>query len=254
METKQPVFNLKGVACRNNNGEVIIGENPDNLDMDKLPIPDFSFLDLEKYQRWQIPINMSRGCVAHCDFCNERTLWPGFRMRSAPHIFKELIENSLFNDFVVNDSLINGNYSILEELLDLIIAEPLNIFWGGSARPDRRLKFELFLKMKQAGIGYLIYGLESGSNRILKNMKKGITREMVAQNITDAHKAGIKVMINIIVGYPGETEDDFNETLYFIKKYRPFIYKINSSIFVMPNEAFYSRNRSNSGFQEIMIC
>lgn len=74
----------------------------------------------------------------------------------------------------------------------------------------------LLNKMKKAGCKVISYGLESGSDNVLKLMRKGYTSESAERVIRDTFRAGIYTIFNIIVGYPGETEDDFNETNDFL--------------------------------------
>ncbi|OGT97627.1 MAG: hypothetical protein A2X80_03290 [Geobacteraceae bacterium GWB2_52_12] len=82
--------------------------------------------------------------------------------------------------------------------------------------------------MKRAGCHTLIYGVESGSDHVLKKMGKGYASDQAQEVIKLTYEAGICVNINIIVGFPGETDDDFNETLKFIVKNKKYINEVTN--------------------------
>jgi len=81
----------------------------------------------------------------------------------------------------------------------------------------------LLNKMKQAGFHTLNFGMESGSDRVLKAMHKLYTSAEAEKVIRDAASAGIHVVLNFVVGFPGEEQEDFKQTLDFIKRNKDFI-------------------------------
>ncbi len=237
-----PEADIPGVMTRNQKGDLIIGKEQTPTSLDKLPMPNFDYFDLKEYSSNQLPIMMSRGCISNCAFCDERTLWKKFRMMSATGIvnqFKALSRRYPSKTFVANDSLLNSNHEKLEQVADLILKQRLNVSWGGSFRSDKKLNRDLLYKLKESGCHFMVVGFESGSNKVLKLMNKGITVEIVSQNIKDAHDAGITVIINVIVGFPGEEKEDFEATVDFIHKHKEYIYKVNAN-------AFGLRPRSNA--------
>jgi radical SAM superfamily enzyme YgiQ (UPF0313 family) len=82
---------------------------------------------------------------------------------------------------------------------------------------------ELLAKMKRAGFHTLNFGMESGSDRILKKMRKLYTAAEAEKVIRDTSAAGINVVLNFVVGFPGEEPEDFRQTLDFIERNRAFI-------------------------------
>ena len=82
------------------------------------------------------------------------------------------------------------------------------------------MSFELFQKMRQAGVGWLIFGVEAGSPKIVERIGKRFTLEEAERNLEACHRAGIRTYINIIIGFPGETEEDFQQTEDFVRRNR----------------------------------
>ena len=186
---------------------------------DELPIPDWGPFEPRGYRGLELPLMMSRGCVAACAFCCENDIWGPFRMRSPDHIFTEIergVSRHGIHSFYLSDSLLNGDHEKLEGLCDRIIGSGIPIFWGGYARIDRRLTPELLQKMHEAGCHSVIFGLESGSDAVLRSMRKGFTAAQASTTIRDTHAAEIRVDLSMLVGFPGETEADFQQTLTFL--------------------------------------
>jgi len=194
-------------------------------DIDGIVFPDFKgFPDSYKSKK-RLPFLGSRGCIRSCIFCDDCKMWQHYRSRSTQNMIEEIkLRRSQGIEFLeFNDLLINGDLSQLLKLCQLLIKEKIGIYWGGSAavRPDMNLK--LLKKMKKAGCVYLNFGIESGSAKVLKEMNKGFSLQAAEKNIKDTYKAGIQVCTNWIVGFPTETDDDFIDTLKFIKRNRKFL-------------------------------
>jgi radical SAM superfamily enzyme YgiQ (UPF0313 family) len=191
--------------------------------LDKLPFPYFGDFELKKYKQFALPLLTSRGCIAKCVFCGERRYWKKFRFRTASNVFQEIkhdIDCYKVKDLFFNDSLINGNLSELSELVNLIIKDGLKINWGGYVRVNKAMTPELFKRLKKAGCNYLSYGIESGSQKILKSMKKDISLKDAGLNLKDTTSVGIEAHVNWIVGFPNESWVDFLKSLFFIYKNR----------------------------------
>ncbi|RJP58078.1 MAG: radical SAM protein [Candidatus Auribacter fodinae] len=186
-----------------------------------LPAPDFSGLKSYPYRYSSaLPVWMSRGCIRRCAFCAEHTLTDSFRMKNPRTVVDEL-QHFYFHDgishFVFYDSLINGDLQIFEEFLDRMVQSALPIKWEGQVLIRRDMPSRLFVKMKQAGCYNMFIGLESGSNRILKLMRKGFTTEDATRFFQYAYNAGLHFEVSMILGFPGEQEDDFRTTIRFFQ-------------------------------------
>jgi hypothetical protein len=209
------------------------GERPLRADIDSIPWPDFTGLPLERYlDRGRLPIFTSRGCVRKCVFCIEQRIWERFRYRSADDVFGEIARDVAVygaTKLEFNDSLFNGHMRVLEQLCDRIIDAGLVVSWGGQGVIRREMSPRVLAKLRRAGCGFVTYGFESASQRVLDAMKKNVDMRVAAQVVRDTHAAGIAQKLNLMFGFPGETEADFQATLDFLTENRPYIDEVNPS-------------------------
>ncbi len=199
-------------------------------DINNLPPPDFSDFDFGKYIYGAIPLSTSRGCVYNCNFCHEKRFWRTFRSKKPKTIVEEIgidLERYALDSFLFCDSLINGNKKLLEELCELIISKELDIYWSAHAS-IRNMDEELLRKMKKSGCRCLLYGIESGSQRILNKMHKGITLKEIEKTLKLTMDIGIWPLTYWLIGFPGETVFDIKKTKNFIIKNKD---NIGSAVF-----------------------
>jgi len=157
-------------------------------------------------------------------------VWKKCRFRSAENIYKEILYQikgyPRLRKFEIDDTALNLNLKELSELCDLIITSGLKIDWGGSAIIHPQMDYNLLAKMAQAGCSSLAYGLESGSQKVVDSIRKGFKIEEAERIIRDTYNTGIKVVLNIIIGFPNEAENDFRQTMEFIRRNRNYIFSI----------------------------
>jgi len=204
-------------AIFNKDGATAYRPRPPKMELDSLPWPTFEEFDLNLYKKQKaLPLFTSRGCIGHCAFCNDWNYSKPHRARSARNVFDEIsyhVEKNKAEVFHFRDLLCNGDIERLDLLCDLIIGSGLKIRWDSQAIPRKEMTFELLSKMRRAGCDGLSYGVESFSDNVLKQMGKIFTKDIAETVIRDTHRAGISASINIIIGFPGESEEDFKETL-----------------------------------------
>ncbi|MFC1631388.1 B12-binding domain-containing radical SAM protein [Candidatus Omnitrophota bacterium] len=223
IEKHEGVLSHPGFGYRRKDGTIIDGGDAQPIeDLDEIPFADYSKFDLAQYTKKSLPISTSRGCINRCTFCSESTHWRRYRTRSAQNIFSEIkYQLKRYPDidrFWFNDSLINGDLKILDELCDLLISEQIKIKWGGQGMIRREMTKVFLQKMKQAGCQVISYGVENGNSNILKQMRKAYTPELAEVTLRDTFQAGINVIFNIIVGFPTETDSEFEQTKDFLKR------------------------------------
>ncbi len=236
----QPV---PGFAVRSASGEITVGNEPGVVDdLDKIPYADYTDFSGEHYTKQLIPIATSRGCINRCAFCAESPHWRRFRRRSAENIVREIImqlgQYPQTNEFWFNDSLINGDIAMLEELCDLIISRGLKIRWGGQAMIRKEMNVSFLKKMKAAGCYLISYGVESGSDAMLKLMRKGYAAALAERVLHDTHAVGIDVIFNIMVGFPGEDDKRFRETKDFVRRCRQYASHIELPTYLLLKGSF----------------
>jgi len=230
-------FRLPDGTVRNNVVDTIHRKEPPGTlieDLDTIPFADWSCFDFSHYEEKYLPITTSRGCIRRCSFCSEAPIWGKFRYRSARNIADEMILQSKRHPqvrvFWFMDSLVNGNLEMLEELCDILIAEGTagpdgksrgdgHFGWTGQFLVRKQMTEELWRKISLAGGQWFACGLENGSDRILKMMRKGYDRETAKEVIGRAHRVDPELVsvAMLVVGHPRETEEDFQDTLEMIQ-------------------------------------
>lgn len=193
------------------------------------PKSGYKQIDLSVYPRSKsISLMFARGCMRKCGFCSERLLYKKVRTRSIDNIIKEIAyhQKNKVQFYIFHDSMLNMDLINLENLCDAIIKNFGRINWEAQMGIRADMSDQLFAKIKQSGCYNLFIGLESGSANTLKNMRKGFTKRTAVQFFEQLNKVGLYFGVSIIVGYPGETEDDFQESLKFLIEHKSLIPKI----------------------------
>ncbi len=228
------------------------------MKLDRLPYPTYEGLPLHKYSTSKLPMLLSRGCVCHCRFCVDYILNAPYRFRSPEAVIEEMkfhLEKNGSGEFALNDLLCNGNMKQLEKICDTIVESELPVHWDSYAIVRKEMKPPILEKMRKAGCTNLCYGTESGNDRVLKLMGKFAGADIAKQNIRDTHEAGIRTSLNIIVGYPGEQEEEFTDTLAFLEELAPWIDEVTnvSSLVVMPG-SFISEHVKEFGIPYLDVA
>ena len=222
-----------------------------NTELDALPRPAFSKMALARYTQrgvTELPILASAGCVQSCTFCSRNFLDGAYRCKSPQRIIDELqhnIETYGVKDFVFVDSLINGKVAQLVGWTSGVIEQALDIRWQANAILSPRNSAQVLQTMRQSGCIRLWYGLESGSAPILKDMRKFADIQRIEQNLRDTHEAGILVTCYMLVGYPTETEADFQATLNFLARNRSSIDSVLPSICYVGEETILEKKKDS---------
>ena len=200
-------------------------------------IPDFSGLPISEYYTSHpddppiMPILWQRGCTGNCTFCNARKFFPNVNARSPESVVDEMRHHyqkygvKLFEFY---DLSLNNYPSELYKLCKLLIALPERFEWFGMMRFSHALNNDLIKTMAQSGCIRISFGLESGSPNVLKHMRKNYDMELISNTLRALYQNGIDTHCTIIVGYPTETEEDFQKTIQFLEHNQQFISEINS--------------------------
>lgn len=238
---------VRSLAWRRSD-EIVINSRADLItDLDSLPILDRSLIDRSLY--YGDVIMTGRGCPFDCAYCASRNIWgKKARLRSVDSIIEELkdirrrAEESLVereNDINDVDSLpgrwvvkiLDDTFTVIKsrtmDLLDAIIDNGLNCFeYTGGVRADT-LDRKLVQKMRQANFKRVTLGVESGSPRILKLIRKGETNDHVINAVRILREEGIKSHTFFMIGFPEETQEDIELSKRLILKAQPDHVEIN---------------------------
>jgi len=206
-----------------NTALVLSHEEDTRLNINGLPMPDYESIDFSLYDLPNgVNTEISRGCTAKCTFCEETHFWK-YRQRNAVDLITEiewLYYNKGTDVIWFIDSLVNGNLKELRAFCKAVAAKGLKINWTGYARCDGRMDLEYFEDLKAGGCIMFNYGCESGSQKVLDDMAKGVTIAEMEQNFIDGKKVGIWAATNWIVGFPTEDYQDYADTMTFMWRMR----------------------------------
>lgn len=209
-----------------------------------IPTPDYSdFVDTPHYQKsyaQTVPIIMSRGCPFKCSFCSIPTVVPQFNHRRVDSIVEELEQwyNRGHKSFFIHDSIINFNSVWLKELCEKIIAKKWeHLTWGGNMRLIKPMRdIDNMRLYSKAGFHTMITGMESASPKVLRHMKKYSSIQGmrdIFDNIREINndpktEYPIRILLQLIIGYINESEEDFQMTLDFVEEYSDIIYEVTT--------------------------
>ncbi len=199
-----------------------------------LPTPSFENYPIDLYKNKDncilIPLQGSRGCIGNCSFCSEKNE-NKYRFKKAETIMQQILQyNTFFKNkkiyYYFVDSLINANVKELNKLCDFIIDSNINITWEGKAVFNKGMTSELLQKMHKAGCIDLQFGLESASQSVLTDMNKKFKIDLASNIIKQTHAANISVSVFWIIGFPTESELDFQASVNFLKMHEKYITKV----------------------------
>jgi anaerobic magnesium-protoporphyrin IX monomethyl ester cyclase len=166
----------------------------------------------------------SRGCPYHCTFC----LWPDalyghkFRARSAENVVDEIeeaVRTYGHDEIYFDDDTFTIDRQRVLDICRMIRERELQkeVEWIAQCRVDT-VDREMLEAMKAANCGYILFGVESGSPKMLKKMRKGITLEKARAAFALTKEVGIKTQAFFLFGMPGETQETIRETIEFAKE------------------------------------
>ncbi|NIM16710.1 MAG: radical SAM protein [Candidatus Aminicenantes bacterium] len=196
----------------------------ETIDINEIDLPDLSDLDLDKYPCQGI--SCSRSCPYQCAFCSDPVYFGKYQIRDIGKSVADMIKmyqnqnNQLFH---MTDSLLNP---IITELSEGLINSGISLYWDGYLRVSESLcNIENTLVWRRGGFYRVRLGIESGSQRVLDLMNKKITVEQIRAALFSLAYAGIKTTTYWVVGYPGETEEDFQHTLDLLEELKDNIWE-----------------------------
>jgi hypothetical protein len=203
---------------------VVLRQDEDQrVNINGLPMPDYESIDFSLYDLPNgVNSELSRGCTAKCTFCEETHFWK-YRQRQAVDVITEiewLYYNKGTDVIWFIDSLVNGNLKELRAFCKAVEAKKLPIHWTGYARCDGRMDLEYFKDLKAGGCIILNYGIESGSQKVLDDMAKGVTIKEMEDNFRHGKEVGIYAATNWIVGFPTEDLQDFTDSMTLLWRMR----------------------------------
>jgi len=210
---------IKGIAFKHE-GKVIYSAPREVVpDLDAIGLPDWDLIDMEKFLKFtnnSMNIQTERGCPFRCNFCYHQFGYKQ-RRRSFECIIKEiktLKKKYGVTSFGIEDNLFVYNVNEVNKLTKLLKKNNLKIHYMAAMRASLVSK-ELVIALKKSGCTGLNFGFESGSQKVLNLMNKMTTIEQMDRAIDICEKYKIPYFGTFIIGYPGETKEDIDQTIEF---------------------------------------
>lgn len=225
---------LPGLVFLNKDGTITnnrLSSFLSDSEIEEIPFPAWHLLNLEKifksathglFSRGKriMPVMTSRGCPNYCAFCC-RVMGFAFRKDSVDKILAEILW--LYEEFKIDEVYFEDDtftqdkkraMAILDGIIQLKL--PIYIKFANGLRADK-VDHELLTKMKESGVYWVGFGIESGSPETLEMMKKELDLSIAKKNVLLAKSLGFKVGSNCIIGFPGETKKNVQESIkYFL--------------------------------------
>jgi radical SAM superfamily enzyme YgiQ (UPF0313 family) len=221
-------------------GKVRINAPRGLINLDELKLPRWDLLRKDKYftlfskRNPTGIIETSRGCPYNCIYCHKQTFGRTYRVKSPKKVVDEMEHalNSGFREIHLVDDAFSVHRKRVIEICKEIRKRRLDVPWAlpCGLRVDQA-DSELFDDLHSSGCHMMAFGVESGSDSILKIIDKGITRKQTTEAFKCARKSGIETLIAMMmVGLPGETENDIKKTADLVRELDADITKVSVTI------------------------
>jgi hopanoid biosynthesis associated radical SAM protein HpnJ len=261
----KPLDQVDGITWRAPDGAFIRNKDRAMIeDMDVLPMVSPVYkrdLTIEKYfggylKHPYVSFYTGRGCKSRCTFC----LWPqtigghNYRFRSIPKVIEEveyiIREIPQTKEIFFDDDTLTDNHDRVEELAiamgKLGFGKPgFGMSWSCNAKANVPRKTLEILKAN--GLRLLLVGYESGNQKILHNIKKGLRVDVARQFTKDCHELGIVIHGTFILGLPGETLETIEETINYAKEIDPHTIQVSLAA-PYPGTFLYNQAVENGWF------
>jgi len=254
----KPLAEVDGISWRNEKGEIVHNRDRAMIEnMDELPFVSPVYkrdLTIEKYfggylKHPYVSFYTGRGCKSRCTFC----LWPqtvgghNYRVRSIGHVIEEVkyIQREMpeVKEIFFDDDTLTDNLPRVEELSREL--GKLGVTWSCNAKANvPRKTLEI---MKAGGCRLLLVGYESGNQKILHNIKKGLRVDVARQFTKDCHDLGIVIHGTFILGLPGETLETIEETIRYAIEINPHTIQVSLAA-PYPGTFLYNQAVENGWF------
>jgi len=255
---KKNLNEIKGIAYKQNKKIMINPPRKPITNLDSLPFPDYDAIRLDKtYPHFggvffprRIGIIASRGCPYKCTFCAENIVTNESRVRSPKNIVDEveyLYTRYNIRRFEFYDHLFTVNRDRTIKICNEIIKRKLKIKWIINSRVDNVDK-ELLKILKMAGCYYIIFGIESGNQNILRRIKKDTSIPQIKNAIKMTKKVGLKACGVFIIGLPYENDETIKQTINLAKEL-PLDYAIFNIFRPFPGTKIFESVKKQKGIK-----
>lgn len=219
-QKKRNLSEIAGLAYRNKLKEIIQNKSSSVVkELDNLPVPAYNLIPKHDI----LKLDVGRGCPFECTYCTTNIFFSkSYRVKSPERIIYEMdlmYEKSKITSFSFAHDLFTLNkkfiFSFCEKLIKYYKIKHIKFKWTCSARIDT-VSEELIAKMKSAGCQSIFFGIESGSEKIQKSIKKNLNLNIIYAITDKCRQVNMKMHASFIIGFPDETKADIEKTLKLI--------------------------------------
>jgi anaerobic magnesium-protoporphyrin IX monomethyl ester cyclase len=252
IKNENELCGIQGIAYKNKEEKIIINDRRQLINnLDGIAQINHDQFDYDLYnglsdnKRKAAAIMTSRGCPFKCIYCSSSSYWgKKYRTRSIKSVIEEIEHlyyvHSIRAFIIFDDNLLIARSRCIE-LCNEIINKQLDIEWvaEGTVKVDR----EMLEVMKKAGCYRIDFGVESGSQKILNNIKKPYTVEKTKEAFRLCKEVGIQPVAYMIFGSPGETYETIDETIEVMKEISPNSGGGRPGLWILPNTELYEKSK-----------
>lgn len=226
---------VRGLCALKNGKAFLAGKREGVEDLDDIPMPAREIADMELYTepndfnsvgKKAATMFTSRACPYECVFCASRSIWGRkVRYHSPERVIEEirlLHERYKVEHILFKDDTFGLKRERVVDICEGIIRYGKRLYFSCLARVDS-LDEDLLALMKRAGFFHICFGIESGNEEIMKNLKKGITKDEARRTLKHANKLGFKTFCTFMIGNPGDTRRTVMDTISFAVELNPTI-------------------------------
>ncbi|HEX5413019.1 MAG TPA: radical SAM protein [Terriglobia bacterium] len=258
-DVKRDPTSIPGVVYSSNGGERVIrsSRRPLMRDLDQLPFPARDLIDMDLYRRaWReshgfFSLNLvsSRGCPYRCNWCAKPIYGDSFHARTPEAVAEEmwqLRERFGADHLWFADDLFGINNRWIQNFADHVKSRNSAMPFKVQARADLMRNEQTVAALAKCGCAEVWMGVESGSQKVLDAMDKGIRIDQVLRARQNLKRHGIRACFFLQFGYPGETWSDIQKTIQMVRETRPDDIGVSVS-YPLPGTRFYQRVREELG-------
>ncbi len=263
LRNNNTIESVKGISFRDQAGNVVHNSPRGYMpDLDSLPFPAWHLVDLNRYrlpligEKYVILLPV-RGCPYACSFCTTGTYYgKKLRRRSVSRMMDEIetiVSRFGISNFFIWADTFTADRDYVMRFCEEIGRRNIDMKWTCNSRVDT-VDQELLKAMSRAGCWMISYGIESGSQKVLDEMKKGITLNQSEMAVKMAKRAGILVAGHFVLGFPEGNEDTIKETIKFAMKLNPNVAQFYCAV-PFPGSSLYDEASdkgwiTGKGFEE----
>lgn len=243
---------IEGLIYRNNNGEPIFNSDREFIkDLNAISFPNYNNFELVEYEKF-IPIVSSRGCPYNCIYCPVQVaIGKKYRVRSADNVVNEIEfwHKRSFKRLGFTDDNFTLYSDRVYEICDEIERRRLTglkLSCSNGIRADRVDK-KLLARMKEVGFYEVAFGVEAGNNKVLERLHKSEKIDVIRRAIADACELGYEVTLFFLLGSPGETWSDIEDSVNLALSY-PIVSAPFYNLIPFPNTELFRWIEKNGLF------